>query len=59
MDKTFATQKIFKPGPSDQLPSMELQERLFHDALWSAFLTALRAYGKRYGYCVDIKVIKE
>lgn len=34
------------------------QDRLFRDALWSAMITILRAYGRRYGYCVDVKVVK-
>ena len=34
------------------------QDRLFRDAIWSAMLTILRAYGRRYGYCVDIEIRK-
>jgi hypothetical protein len=35
------------------------RDKQFRDVIWSSALSMLRAYGRRYGYCVDIKVIKD
>jgi hypothetical protein len=49
--------------PSDQTPDYSRmlppeQDRLFRDVIWASALAMLRAYGRRYGYCIELRVVK-
>jgi hypothetical protein len=36
----------------------EQRDKAFRDIIWSALIMLVRAFGRRYGYCYDIEIVK-